>query len=225
MRADSEPLTGLEEQEEQAMIDADAIAPVAESDIEMRFEEVEFTPELVVQGLTLWNRPVKDQVMTRLHGSIRDLLQAPWEMWPPTVGVSQISVSTEPRLVVVNGAPPEVTWARVTIFGYGFAPGVPVLTKWNNAFGFPDNGVGKNSILLQTPIPDASGRFAYQVLHKGVLRAAADWVWDGNAQLVIVAQQGTVGSPDWKQADQRYIPPHVLWQWVPYPPVDVATDG
>jgi len=206
------------------MIDADAVAQIAESDIVMRFEEVEFTPELVVQGLTLWERPVKDQVVARLHGSIRDLLEAPWDAWSPTVGVSEISVSTEPRLVVVNGAPPEVTWARVTIFGYGFEPGVPVLTKWNNAFGFPDNGVGKNSILLQSPIPDAYGRFSYQVLHRGVLRAAADWVWEANAQLVIVAQQGVPG-PNWRQADQRYIPGHVLWQWVPYPPAAVAAQG
>ena len=205
------------------MMDTDAVVEVAERDIEMHFETLEFTPDLVTNGLTLWNKQIKGEVVSRLDDSIRDLLLAPWQTWPPTVGVSQISLSTEPRLLAIAGAPPEVTWARVTIFGYGFEPGVPVLTKWNNAFGFPDNGVGKNSILLQYPVPDASGRFAYQVLHRGVLRAAQDWHWEANAQLVIVAQQGQPGSPNWRQAAQRYVPPHVLWQWVPYLPTNVAT--
>ena len=202
------------------MIDTEAVVEYAESDIEMRFETLEFTPELMQKGLTFWDRPIQGEAFARFRGGIRDLLNLPWDAWPATVGVSEISVFTEPRLLQTAWAPPEVTWARVTIFGYGFAPGVPVLTKWNNAFGFPDNGVGKNSILLQSPTPDSSGRFAYQVLHRGVLRAAQDWHWDANAQLVIVAQQGQPGSPNWLQAAQRYIPPHVLWQWVPYWPTN-----
>ena len=39
-------------------------------------------------------------------------------------------------------------------------------------------------------------------------------------QLVIVAQQGEVATASWREADQRYIPPHVLWQWVPYWPTN-----
>jgi len=50
------------------------------------------------------------------------------------------------------------------------------------------------------------------------LHAAQDWVWEANAQLVLVAQQGPVGDPSFRTAHQRFIPPHVLWQWVPNPP-------
>ena len=201
------------------MSDVEGVRQYADGEIEMRFEPLEVTPELLMKGLTLWNSPIQGKAATRLGDALRDLLEQPWNAWPATVGVSEISVSTEPRLVPTAWTPPEVTWARVSIFGYGFAPGVPVQTKWNNAFGFPDNGVGKNSILLQSPVPDANGRFAFQVLHRGVLRAAQDWRWEPNLQLVIVAQQGEVGTSSWREAAQRHIPPHVLWQWVPYGPI------
>ena len=193
------------------------------SDVEMRFEPLPVTPDLLRTGLTLWNIPIKAKIATRLDDVIRDLFAQPWEIWPPTVGVTQISVSTEPQITAEPGIPPEITWARVSIFGFGFKPGDPVTTKWNNAFGFPDNGVGANSIKLQSPVPDAGGRFAFQTLHRGVLRAAADWHWDPNQQLVIVAQQGQAGTATWREAAQRYIPPHVLWQWIPYWPVPVAS--
>ena len=198
------------------MSDTDAVAQHADTGIEMRFEPLEVTPELLMKGLTLWNTPMKGEVASRLLDRIRELLELPWDAWEPTVGVSQISVSSEPTPVPTPWTPPEVTRARVSIFGYGFAPGVPVLTKWNNAFGFPDNGVGANSIKLQSPVPDANGRFAYQVVHRGVPRAAQDWRWGANEQLVLVAQQGL--PPNWRQAARRYIPPHVLWQWIPYWP-------
>jgi hypothetical protein len=181
---------------------------------------LEVTPHLLMKGLTVWGTPINHEAATRLTDAIRGLLEAPWDTWAPTIGVSEISISTQPNPFPTPWSPPEVTWARVTIFGYGFAPGAPVTTKWNNAFGFPDNGVGANSIKLQSQTPDANGRFAFQVLHRGVPRPASEWHWEANAQLVIVAQQGQPGSPDWLQAAQRYIPPHVLWQWVPYWPVN-----
>ena len=202
------------------MVDSDGVVQYADSEIEMRFEPLEVTPELLLNGLTLWDTPIRGEAAARLRGGIQDLLELPWDVWTPTVGVSEISISTEPRPLPTPWNPPEVTWARVSIFGYGFVPGVPVLTKWNNAFGFPDNGVGRNSILLQFPTPDANGRFAFQVLHRGVVRAAQDWRWEANLQLVIVAQQGEVGTSSWREAAQRYIPPHVLWQWVPYWPTN-----
>ena len=191
------------------------------ADLEMRFEPLEVTPELFATGLTLWNTPVKAKVASKLNDAIRGLFALPWEAWPPTIGVTQISVSTEPRITFEPGVPPEITWARVSIFGFGWKPGAPVITKWNNAFGFPDNGEGANSIKLQTPIPDSGGRFAFQTIHRGVPRAAKDWLWGDNVQIVLVARQGTPGSPDFLQAHQRYIPPHVLWQWIPHgPPVN-----
>ena len=107
------------------------------AELETRFEPLEFTPELMMSGLTLWNTPVKSRVASHLSDAIRELFELSWEAWPPTVGVSQISVSTESQVLAIAGAPPEITWARVSIFGFGFAPGVPVTTKWNNAFGFP----------------------------------------------------------------------------------------
>ena len=193
------------------------------SDIEMRFESLDVTPDLLMTGLTLWNRPIKARVTTRFDDFLREIFALPWEVWPPTVGVTQISVSTEPRITAEMGLPPEITWARVSIFGFGFKPGDAVTTKWNNAFGFPDNGVGANSIKLQSPIPDSGGRFAFQTIHRGVLRPAAEWLWQPNQQLVIVAQQGLPGTATWREAYQRYIPPHVLWQWIPYWPVPVAS--
>ena len=202
------------------MVDSDGVVQYADSEIEMRFEPLEVTPELLLNGLTLWDTPIRGEAAARLRGGIQDLLELPWDVWTPTVGVSEISISTEPRPLPTPWNPPEVTWARVSIFGYGFVPGVPVLTKWNNAFGFPDNGVGRNSILLQFPTPDANGRFVFQVLHRGVVRAAQDWRWEANLQLVIVAEQGEVGTSSWREAAQRYIPPHVLWQWVPYWPTN-----
>ena len=190
----------------------------AESDIEMRFEALEVTPELLLGGVTLWDAPLGDRVATSLSEGIRGLLELPWDAWPTTIRVTRISMSTEPIAVPVAWDPPERTWARVTIVGSGWAPNVPVIAKWNNAFGFPDNGEGANSIKLQSPVPDANGRFAFETIHRGVARPAAEWHWEGNNQLVIVARQGQVGSANFRTAHQRFIPPHVLWQWVPYGP-------
>jgi hypothetical protein len=200
------------------MNDTDAVMPYADNEIEMSFEPLEVTPDLVMNGLTLWDTPIKHEAVTRLHDGIRDLLELPWDAWSPTVGVSEISISTESPPIPSPWGPPEVTRARVSIFGYGFAPGEPVKMKWNNAFGFPDNGEGPNSIKLQPQMPDAHGRFAFQVLHRGVGRPAKEWRWELNNQLVLVAQQREPADPDRRWADQRGIPPHVLWQWVPYAP-------
>lgn len=188
------------------------------ADVEMRLEPMEVTPELLLDGLTVWGAPISG-IASRFSDRIRDLLELPWDVWPATIRVTEISISTEPVVVPTPWSPPEVTWARVSIVGFGWAPNVPVISKWNNAFGFPDNGEGANSIKLQTPLPDANGRFAFKTLHRGVPRPAAEWRWEPNNQIVLVARQG-LGTPDYRYSDQRYIPPHVLWQWIPYgPPV------
>jgi hypothetical protein len=185
------------------------IAATPDVAAEMRFEPLEPTPEVMTEGLTLWGAPFLN-VTSTLRDALREIYALPWYTWTPTVGVSEISLSTEPN---PGASPPENVWARVSIYGFGFEPGVAVTTKWNNAFGFADNGVGPNSIQLQSPVPDSGGRFAFQVLHKAVPRQAKDWYWEGNNQLVLVAQQPMTGGI--RQASQRYIPPHVLWQWVP----------
>ena len=180
-------------------------------EIEMRFEPEDATPELFEEGLSLWSVPLRTYT-SKFSDAVREIYALEWYVWPPTVGVRQISLSTDPT---PGSSPPESVWARVTIFGFGFEPGIAVKTKWNNAFGFPDNGAGANSIQLASPVPDAGGRFAFKVLHKAVKRAAKDWYWEANNQLVLVAQQPQAGTPALREASLRYIPPHVLWQWVP----------
>ena len=197
------------------MNDTDAVMQYADTEIDMRFEPLEVTPDLLMNGLTLWGTPITGDAATRLRDGIRELLELSWDAWAATVGVSEISISTEPSPVPSPWGPPEVTRARVSIFGYGWQPGQPVIVKWNNAFGFPDNGEGTNSIKLQEPVPDANGRFAFQVLHRAIRRPANEWRWEPNLQLVLDARQGDV---PFRHAAQRYIPPHVLWQWVPYGP-------
>jgi hypothetical protein len=193
------------------MDDSGGIRQYADNEIEMRFEPLEVTPELLMKGLAVWGAPIPSGAATRLMPGIRELFESPWTVWAPTIRVTQISISTEPNPFPTPWTPPEVTWARVSILGLGWEPGAPVITKWNNAFGFPDNGEGTNSIKLQTPIPDQSGHFAFQTLHRGVPRPRSEWQWEANKQLVIVAYQGPL-----RMASQPHIPPHVLWQWIPY---------
>ena len=181
-----------------------------ETAIEMRVEPLELTVELFQDGLTLWDLPLLNY-KSEFAVAVNEIYALPWYVWTPTVGVREISLSTDPA---PGSSPPEVVWARVSIFGFGWEPGVAVRTKWNNAFGFPDNGAGANSILLPSPVPDAGGRFAFQVIHKTIRRAAKDWLWGDNLQLVLDAQQPRPGAPN-REAYQRYIPGHVLWQWVP----------
>jgi hypothetical protein len=186
-------------------------AGVSAIEAEMRYEPLEVTVDLFQDGLALWGAPVRTYT-SKLEDAVSEIFALPWDVWPPTIGVKEISLSTDPA---PGSSPPESVWARVSIFGFGFEPGVPVVTKWNNAFGFPDNGAGANSILLQSPVPDAHGRFAFQVLHKAVKRAAKDWLWGDNLQLVLDAQQRIGTTPNRREAYQRGIPGHVLWQWVP----------
>jgi hypothetical protein len=205
--------------EERGMDDTPDTPQHAPEDIEMRFEPLPVGPELPLNGLTPFGAPIAGAAAKRLAEGIRGLLELPWDVWPATIAVTQISISTEPIAVPTPWRPPEVTWARVSIVGLGWAPNVPVITKWNNAFGFPDNGEGANSIKLQSPVPDANGRFGFQTVHRGVAREASEWLWEANRQLVLVARQGEPGSPEYRYAHQRYLPPHVLWQWVPNGPV------
>lgn len=192
------------------MDDQDAVETGA-IEAEMRFEPLEVTPELLQDDLRLWDAPLHAYA-SNFKDALRDIFALNWDVWPPTVGVREISLSTSPA---PGSSPPESVFARVSIFGLGFEPGVAVKTKWNNAFGFADNGAGAHSIQLQSPVPDSNGRFAFQVLHTAVKRPAKDWYWEPNNQLVLVAQQPQAGTPILRQAYQRYIPPHVLWQWVP----------
>ena len=92
------------------MNDTDTIVQYSDTDLEMRFEPLEVTADLVMTGLTLWDTPIKG-LSSRLHDGIRDLLELSWDAWPATVGVSQISISAEPNPLSTAWTPPEVVWA------------------------------------------------------------------------------------------------------------------
>ena len=136
------------------MSDTDGVRQYAEDEIEMRFEPLEVTPQLLMKRARhLFDTPIKEKPQSVSETRSRACSSCRGTAGHRRSESSEISVSSEPRLLPTAWDPPEVTWARVSIFGYGFEPGVPVLTKWNNTFGFPDNGVGRNSILLQFPVP------------------------------------------------------------------------
>jgi hypothetical protein len=181
-------------------------------ELEMRFEPLDVTPEHLLAGLRLWDTPLQAFTAT-FKDAVRNIFEAPPHLWQvPSIFVTQILLETTPSGPGFD--PAQVVRSRVSIIGFGWEPGSPVLTKWNNAIGFPDNGVGANSILLQSPVPDSGGRFGFQVIHTTVKRPSKDWLWGDNIQLVLVAQQH-LGTPNKVEASQRYIPGHVLWQWVP----------
>jgi hypothetical protein len=92
----------------------------------------------------------------------------------------------------------------------GWQTGVPVLLKWNNAWGF----VGV-SIPLPSATVDSQGFFAMDVIHQTVHRRHAEFYWELNNQLVLVAQQKDQNGLIVRSADERGILPHVIWQWVP----------
>ncbi|HZP30870.1 MAG TPA: hypothetical protein VFC99_18120, partial [Acidimicrobiia bacterium] len=160
------------------MTDADPTSLAPRAGITIR--ELEVTPDLLGGGLTLWGAP-----LAGLRVGVSDLVTSLWELswdtWPTTIFVREISLSTAPA--PAGSSPPEAVASHVSIIGYGFEPGIPVRTKWNNAFGFPDNGAGANSILLQTSTPDEHGRFGFVATHTTVKRAAKDWYWESNNQL------------------------------------------
>jgi hypothetical protein len=192
-------------------MDDDYAKPEGPVEADLRVEKLEFTTELLQDGLKLWDLPLHN-FKSEFADVMDGIFALPWDAWTPTVAVSEIFLSTDPAPGL---RPPETVWARVSIFGFGWEPGVAVAVKWNNAFGFPDNGAGANSILLPSPTPDAHGRFAFQVLHKAVRRPAKDWLWGDNLQLVLDAQQRIGVTASRRESYQRGIPGHVLWQWIP----------
>jgi len=65
------------------MENSDGIRQYADDEIEMRFEPLSVTPELLMSGLTLWGAPLPGAA-TRLMPGIRELFEMPWNDWPPT---------------------------------------------------------------------------------------------------------------------------------------------
>lgn len=173
-------------------------------DLGLRAESFEITPELVAANLTFGGR----QVM-KLPGEMVSAVERIWRdsefVWPTTVSVTGITMDVEPN---PGAEPPQHAWSRVSVLGTGWTPGQPVALKWNNAFGFPGDAIS---------LPDAeagpNGFFGVDIVLKTVPKRHTDFVWAQQDQLVLEAQQpgkdGTI-----LRADQRAIPPHVVWQWI-----------
>ena len=178
---------------------------VVDQDLGIRSETFEITPDLVAANLSFGG----SQVM-KLPGEMVSAVERIWLdpdfVWPTTVSVTRISLSVEPE---PGSEPPEQVWSRVSILGTGWATDSPVSLKWNNAFGFPGA-----SIALPDAQPGQSGFFGVDVVLKATPKRHPDFVWDYNNQLVLVAQQKASSGQIVRSADQRAIPPHVVWQWV-----------
>lgn len=127
-------------------------------------------------------------------------------LFPTAIYVTRIMLSVD---AAPAEDPPQHVTSRVSFFGTGWEPGRPVSLKWNNAFGFPGA-----SIALGDAMPGSNGMFRIDAVHTAVHRRHADFYWGDNLQLVIVAQQKAPSGKIERYADQRGIPPHVIWQWV-----------
>ena len=173
--------------------------------LDARAEPFEITPTMVAANLSFGG----NQVM-QLPGEMMSAVERIWLdanfTWPTTISITRITLDVTPA---PGAEPPQEVWSRVSIMGTGWSPDSPVSLKWNNAFGFPGA-----SIALPDAQPGATGFFGTEVILKTVPRRAADFVWEQNNQLVLVAQQRAESGQIMHEADQRAIPPHVVWQWI-----------
>jgi len=119
--------------------------------------------------------------------------------------VTRITLSVEPE---PDAEPPQQVWSRVSVLGTGFAPSEPVSLSWGNAFGFPNATIG-----LPDATADDRGFFGVDLILKTVPKRHYEFVWDFDHQLVLIAQQAGPGGEGQRRAEQRGIPPHVVWQW------------
>jgi hypothetical protein len=187
--------------------DSKALEEFARSPLpEIRAEPVNVTPELIIANLTLGGSRVMKWPPDVL-GKIRPGILDPHVLWPTMVMVTRIVLIVDPA---PTDDPPQTVWSRVSLFGAGWQTGFPVSLKWNNAWGFPGT-----SIPLPTAAVDSAGFFAMDLVHKTVHRRHTDFLWEYLNQLVIVAQQKNQSGQIILTADERGIPPHVIWQWVP----------
>lgn len=190
------------------MSEIDGRVPVGEQmsdrDLGIRSEPFEVTPALVAANLSFGGT----QVMN-IPGEMVSAVERIWLdnefTWPTTISITRITLA-------VDDAPdadtPQTVWSRVSILGTGWVDERPVSLAWNNAFGFADA-----TISLPDVQPTPTGFFGVDVIMKTSPKHHADFVWDQNNQLVLVAQQKTESGEVLRGADQKAIPPHVVWQW------------
>lgn len=174
--------------------------------LEISAHPVETTQEYLAKTLTVSGGRLRD-----LRGGFSEFfdpsrIEAAL-IWPTAIWATRIVLTVNPAPAE---DPPQQVSSRVSFFGTGWEPGRPVSLKWNNAFGFPGA-----SIPLPDAMPGSNGFFAIDVVHKTVHKRHGEFYWEFMNQLVIVAQQKAPSGQILRSADQRGIPPHVIWQWVP----------
>ena len=174
-------------------------------DLGIRSDSFEVTPELVSENLTFGAGHLMKLPAEMISAMERIWLDRDF-VWPTTISITRISLSVDPA---PGEEPPQEVWSRVSILGTGWSKDRPVSLKWNNAFGFPGA-----SIALPDAQPTETGFFGVDVVLRTTHRQHADFVWDYNNQLVLVAQQKAQSGQIERSADQRGVPPHVVWQWV-----------
>ena len=174
-------------------------------DLQISSEPFEITSELVAANL---------------FASAHDAIELPEEMkstveriwrdaaftWPTTISVTRITLSVDET---PGADQPQSVYSRVSVIGTGWDGDRPVALKWNNAFGFPGA-----SINLPDAQPTSTGFFGVDLILKTTPRKHAEFVWESNNQLVLVAQQKADSGQITRQTEQRALPPHIVWQWV-----------
>lgn len=174
-------------------------------DLELAAEPFEITSELVAANM---------------FASAHDTIELPEEMkstveriwrdadfaWPTTISITRVTFTVEDA---PGEEPPQRVWSRVSVLGTGWAADRPVSLKWNNAFGFPGA-----SITLPEAQPTDNGFFGVDLILKTTPRKNAEFVWEANNQLVLVAQQKADNGQIMRETEQRNLPPHLVWQWV-----------
>lgn len=173
--------------------------------LEISVHPVEITKEYLAKTLTISGGRIMD--LTSPASEFFDPAHINLSIvWPTQILVTRIALTVDPA---PGADPPQTVTSRVSFLGMGWEPGRPVSLKWNNAHGFPGA-----SIALSDAMPGSNGFFAVDAVHKTVHRRHGEFYWDLNNQLVIVAQQKAPSGQILRYADERGIPPHVIWQWV-----------
>jgi hypothetical protein len=172
---------------------------------EIRVKPFNVTAEMIGAALTVGERRVMKwptSIVELFRPGITDHV-----VWPTSVLVTRIMLSVDPA---PGQEPPQTVWSDVSLLGLGWQPSLTVSLKWNNAWDFPGT-----SIALGDVVPDSHGFFGLEVAHKTVRRHPPDYEWSFMNTLVIVAQQKDASGKIVLNAEERGIPPHVIWQWVP----------
>jgi len=179
--------------------------PADADDLGVHSEQFEVTLDFVAANLTF-----ADSDGMKLPDDMVSAFERVWLdddfAWPTTVQVTRILLSVEPD---PSAEPPQEVWSRVSILGTGWEGDRPVTLRWTNAAGFPGGRVD-----LPAAQPGAAGFFGIDIVLKTSPRRAAEFAWGKDAQLALVAEQSAPEGAQLHRADDREIPPHVLWQWI-----------